>query len=237
MVKLRKRGGDRKSLAPTLLAFGNPALGRQAVGRAGLVTRDERLAPLPEAEREVKALEQLYGASHSKVYVGAEAREERVKSEAGRYRIIHLATHGILDDASPMYSHLLLSRAAGETAEDGLLEAWELMNLNLRADLVVLSACDTARGRVGAGEGMIGLSWALFVAGTPTTVVSQWKVASSSTAQLMVEFHRQLKSELRLTSKPSEAEALRRAVVGLQRDERYRHPFYWAGFVVVGVGF
>ncbi|MET0648679.1 MAG: CHAT domain-containing tetratricopeptide repeat protein [Pyrinomonadaceae bacterium] len=236
MARLRKRG-DNKSLAPTLLAFANPALGQPAAGRVGPLTRDERLAPLPEAEREVKALEQLYGASHSKVYIGAEAREARVKSEAGRYRIIHLATHGILDDASPMYSHLLLSQSAGETAEDGLLEAWELMNLNLRADLVVLSACDTARGHVGAGEGMIGLSWALFVAGTTTTVVSQWKVASSSTAQLMVEFHRHLKSELTLKSKPSEAEALRRAVIKLQADERYRHPFYWAGFVVVGDAF
>jgi CHAT domain-containing protein/tetratricopeptide (TPR) repeat protein len=236
MARLRKRG-DNKSLEPTLLAFANPALSQPAAVPGGAATRDERLLPLPEAEREVKALEQLYGASHSKVYIGAEAREARIKSEAGRYRIIHLATHGILDDASPMYSHLLLSRAAGDTAEDGLLEAWELMNLNLRANLVVLSACDTARGHVGAGEGMIGLSWALFVAGTTTTVVSQWKVASSSTAQLMVEFHRRLKSELRLKSKPSEAEALRQAVIKLQADERYRHPFYWAGFVVVGDGF
>jgi CHAT domain-containing protein/tetratricopeptide (TPR) repeat protein len=237
MARLRKRGGDHKSPAPTLLAFANPALGQTTERQVGLSTRDERLVPLPEAEREVKALGQLYGASHSKVYIGAEAREARVKSEAGRYRIIHLATHGILDDASPMYSHLLLSQSAGDDAEDGLLEAWELMNLNLRADLVVLSACDTARGHVGAGEGMIGLSWALFEAGTTTTVVSQWKVASSSTAQLMVEFHRHLKSELRLKSKPSEAEALRQAVIKLQADDRYRHPFYWAGFVVVGDGF
>ena len=236
MARLRKRG-DNKSPAPTLLAFANPALGQTTAARVGPSKRDERFVPLPEAEIEVKALEQLYGVSHSKVYIGAEARESRVKSEAGRYRIIHLATHGVLDDASPMYSHLLLSQSAGDTAEDGLLEAWELMNLNLRADLVVLSACDTARGHVGAGEGMIGLSWALFVAGTTTTVVSQWKVASSSTAQLMVDFHRHLKSELRLKSKPSEAEALRQAVVKLQADERYRHPFYWAGFVVVGDGF
>jgi CHAT domain-containing protein/Tfp pilus assembly protein PilF len=236
MTKLRKRAGAG-GVAPMLLAFGNPALGQTPAGRAGSSTRDEGLAPLPEAEREVKALEQLYGAARSKVYIGAEAREDRIKSEAGRYRIIHLATHGILDDANPMYSHLLLSQAAGDNTEDGLLEAWELMSLNLRADLVVLSACDTARGHVGAGEGMIGLSWALFVAGTPTTVVSQWKVASSSTAQLMVEFHRQLKSESKLDSKPSEAEALRQAVIRLQADERYRHPFYWAGFVVVGDGF
>ena len=76
-----------------------------------------------------------------------------------------------------------------------MLEARELIKMDLRANLVVLSACETARGRVGRGEGMIGLTWALFVAGALTTVVSQWKVRSDSTAQLMIEFHRQLKSD------------------------------------------
>jgi len=236
MLKLRERR-PKHTRAPTLLAFANPALGPQTLERAGQVLRDENLAPLPEAEKEVKALAQLYGAAQSKVYLGAEAREDRAKAEAGQYNILHLATHGTLNDTSPMYSHLLLSQTAGNDAEDGQLEAWELMNLNLRADLVVLSACDTARGRVGAGEGMIGLSWALFVAGTPTTVVSQWKVASASTAQLMVEFHRNLKPGSHLSAKPSEAAALRQAIIKLQQDERYRHPFYWASFVVVGDGF
>src|SRR5690349_24099913 len=95
-----------------------------------------------------------------------------------------------------MYSYLLLAQSEGDRNEDGLLEAWEIKKLNLKADLVVLSACDTARGRVGAGEGMIGLSWALFVAGSPTSVLSQWKVDSGSTTDLMVEFHRQLKAQL-----------------------------------------
>src|SRR5262249_21662636 len=105
-------------------------------------------------------------------------------------------------------------------------------------DLVVLSACETARGRVGAGEGVIGLTWALFVAGCPRTVVSQWKVESASTTELMVEFHRQIKLRMqRVNASFGAAEALRTAALKLLRSERYRHPFYWAGFVVVGNGF
>jgi CHAT domain-containing protein len=112
------------------------------------------------------------------------------------------------------------------------------MGMDLRADLVVLSACDTARGRFGAGEGVVGLSWAFFVAGTPTTVVSQWKVESVSTEHLMTEFHRNLQSALKNSSqKISEADALRLAVLKLNKNELYRHPFYWAGFIVVGDGF
>src|SRR5262249_40361235 len=144
----------------TLLAFGNPS--------------QSQLTPLPEAEQEVRALEHLYGSHNSKVYVGSEAREARVKDEAGQANILHFATHGTMNNAEPMYSHLVL--AQGDKNEDGLLEAWELMQLDLKAELAVLSACETARGRFGAGEGMIGLTWALFVAGVPSTVVSQWSV-------------------------------------------------------------
>ena len=74
----------------------------------------------------------------------------------------------------------------------GMLEAWELMKLDLTAEMVVLSACQTARGRIGAGEGMIGMSWAVFVAGSPAVVVSQWKVDSDRTMELMIEFHENL---------------------------------------------
>src|SRR5262249_39301301 len=108
--------------------------------------------------------------------------------------------------------------------------------LDLNADLVVLSACETARGRVGKGEGIIGMNWALFVAGCLTTVVSQWKVASASTAELMFDFHRHLKSSGAHGRAMTKAEALRQAALALMRDGKHRHPFYWAGFVVVGDG-
>ena len=110
--------------------------------------------------------------------------------------------------------------------------------MDLKADLVVLSACETARGRVGAGEGVIGLTWALFVAGSPTNIVSQWKVDSTSTTQLMVEFHRNLKNGLSKGKlEPGTAKALQRAAMTLLSTKEYRHPFYWAGFIVMGDGF
>jgi len=237
MVRLRDGKKDSTG-SPTLLAFGNPALGKQTIAQARSVLMDEKLDPLPEAERQVNTLKQIYGAAKSKIYIGAEAREERAKAEAGAYRILHLATHGVLNDVSPMYSRVLLAQPEGDANEDGLLEAWEIMKLDLKADLAVLSACETARGRVGAGEGMIGLSWALFVAGCPTAVVSQWKVESASTTELMLEFHRQLKSQMaKPTGGFSAARALREAALKLQRTDAYRHPFYWAGFVAAGKGF
>ncbi|HEY7180344.1 MAG TPA: CHAT domain-containing protein, partial [Blastocatellia bacterium] len=230
----RQPGGRAETAGYSLLAFGNPAIGKETIERATLALRDENLDPLPEAEQEVKALGRLYGA-HSKVYIGAEASEDRLKAEATQARVLHFATHGILNNASPMYSHLVLSQVAqGDTNEDGLLEAWELMEMDLRADLVVLSACETARGRFGAGEGMVGLSWAMFVAGAPATVVSQWKVESASASALMLDFHQRLIAPSK--AKMTKAEALRQASLKLMKNSGDNHPFYWAGFVLVGDG-
>lgn len=182
-------------------------------------------------------LREIYKPSNSRVYIGKEARERLAKAEMGEYRVLHFATHGVLDNLNPMYSHLVLSLSGDGEGEDGLLHAWEVMRLDLKADMVVLSACETARGRVGAGEGVVGMSWALFIAGSPTTVVSQWNVESSSTTQLMVEFHRLLLSPVApRNSRRSKAEALRQASLTLLRDRRYAHPFYWAGFVMIGDG-
>jgi CHAT domain-containing protein/Tfp pilus assembly protein PilF len=233
--EMRARSDKRRAEAApsTLLALGNPLIGQETVERARLTMRDETLYPLPEAEAEVRALGRLYGARRSKVYIGAEAREDRLKAEAGQARIIHFATHGVLNNAAPLYSYLALAR--GDKNEDGLLEAWELMQLDLRADLAVLSACETARGRTSAGEGVIGLTWSLFVAGAPATVVSQWEVESASTRDLMLNFHRQLQAP-RAAGKLTKAECLRRAALKLMKNPETNHPFYWAGFVLVGDG-
>jgi CHAT domain-containing protein len=241
MTRLRKRPSAQPG-ALTLLAVGNPSLGHQTLERLKSSNRDEKLEPLPEAEREARALGRMYGSDHSKVYVGGEAREDRIKSEAAKFTVLHLATHGILDDASPMYSHLVLAQSeapSGEAnaGEDGLLEAWEMMNLDLQAELVVLSACETARGRVAEGEGVIGMSWALFVAGCPTAMVSQWKVDSASTTELMLAFHKELQNEVKSKGQFNAAQSLRKAAIGLLHGGEYVHPFYWAGFVVVGAWF
>ncbi len=111
-----------------------------------------------------------------------------------------------------------------------MLEAREIADLSLHADLVVLSACQTGSGTFHAGEGIIGLSWALLAAGAPTTVVADWKTDSAATSRLMVDLHR------RLLSGDGKAQALRQAQLDLRRDPRYAHPYYWAAFEVVGDG-
>ena len=239
MEKLGDRRGSSSHSLTTLLALGNPNLSgppREASGES--TRRDESdmgFGPLPEAEKEVKTLARLYGAGNSHAFIGAEAREAVVKTEGPKYEVLHFATHGLLDNRNPMFSYLVLAQTAGDPNEDGLLEAREIVNLDLHAKLAVLSACQTARGWVGAGEGVIGMSWALFVAGVPTTVASQWKVDSASTTSLMIDFHRRLTMK-RANSRDAKAEALRQAALELLRSERYRHPFYWAGFVMVGDG-
>jgi CHAT domain-containing protein len=99
----------------------------------------------------------------------------------------------------------------------------------LNAELTVLSACQTARGKIRSGEGVIGLSWALFAAGCPTTVVSQWDAESAATAKLMIELHR------RLQAGDSTATALQKAQASVRLVETWRHPFYWAPFIALGV--
>jgi CHAT domain-containing protein len=232
--EMTKRRMDQSTAqAPTsLLAVGNSQLrAAENVKRTGSSLRNHNLDPLPEAAEEVQALGRLSGAARSTFYVGNQAREDLVKREAGRASILHFTTHGTLNNASPMYSYLTL--AEGGPNDDGMLEAWELMQLDLKAELAVLSACETARGRIGAGEGMIGFSWAMFTAGVPSIVVSQWKVESAGTRDLMVNFHRALISS---TVTPNKTEALRQAALKLMRNPATSHPFYWAGFVLVGDG-
>jgi CHAT domain-containing protein/uncharacterized protein HemY len=226
---------DKKAV--NLLAFANPLMKREAreTGVTAPANQSNEFSQLSDSEAEVRTIGRLYGPSRSKIYTGAEASEERLKAEASGYRILHLATHGVLNNSSPMYSQVVLSQASSAGQEDGYLEAWEIAQLNLRSELVVLSACETARGRLSAGEGMIGLTWAFFVAGSSATLVSQWKVDEASTSELMLEFHRQLQNSGPNSARPpSKAEALRRATLKLLQSNHYRHPFYWAAFVMIG---
>jgi len=228
MLERTQRHQQTKQATKELLALGDPLIGR-ATSRKASAYRNLSLGALPDAVREVRALSGLYGADHSTVLTGKSARESSLKKLIGEYRIIHLATHGIVDDASPLYSAIVLASAAGDS-DDGLLEMREMREMHLHAALVVLSGCDTARGDVFSGEGVIGMSWALFAAGCPTTVVSQWKAESRSTADLMIAFHRHLRAG------ESKAAALRHARLAVMRNAAWHHPLYWAPFVIVGDG-
>jgi len=208
----------------SLIAFANPVIGRDE-------TLNQDLCPLPEAETEVAEVAAAVRSKLKTVLVGREGDEKSFKALAPTYATIHLATHGVLDNRDPLYSHLLLTKTDGDVENDGSLEAREIMNMHLNADLAVLSACETGNGRISPGEGVIGMSWAFFVAGTRSMVVSQWRVNSASTSQLMKNFYEAL---ARRRDRGNKSEALREASIRLMKDPRYRHPFYWAGFVLVG---
>jgi CHAT domain-containing protein/Tfp pilus assembly protein PilF len=223
----------------TFLGFGNPTTGSESVKGLKESRDNFRFEPLPEAEVEVKSIGELFSGDRRAVYTGGQAGESRFKAEAPNFDIIHLATHGVIDNANPMYSYLLLASADGD-GEDGLLEAREILDLRLRADMVVLSACESARGRIGAGEGVVGLTWAFLGSGARTAVVSQWRVDSEATAAMMEDFY------IRLRTGMSKPEAMRQTVLAMRRgesrlsgrggkfDPRYHHPFYWAAFMVIG---
>lgn len=214
----------------TLLAMGNPTIGVETADRVKAINRSVQLGTMPEAEDEVRSIAHFYDPKNSRILIRSDASEDTLKSESRDFGIIHIAAHGILNDSSPMYSNVALAHGKDQ-AQDGLLEAWEVMNMDLNASMVVLSACETARGKVGAGEGMIGLSWAFFVAGVPSVIVSQWNVNSESTTKLMAEFHKQWRTS---KSHLSKADALRSAALSVMQNPRYSHPHYWASFVVVG---
>lgn len=207
------------------LAFGNPRLSNEIVSRLRVRYRDGKLENLPEAETEVKTIGKFY--ANSKILIGGNATEDFWREEAGNYRILHLATHGLSDGDKPMYSHVLLS---ADGTQDGLIEGREIAEMNLTAEMVVLSACETARGREIDGEGMVGLSWSFAAAGVPTVVASQWKVDSENTSDLMIDFY----SAISRTKQISKAEALRRAALKKLAAEKTGHPFYWAGFAIFG---
>ena len=221
-MALRRQQQNSKE---SLIAFGNPVIDRNENPK-------RNLHALPETEVEVAAIAATNRAQMKKVLVRREADEKTFKTLAPRYATIHLATHGVLDNRDPLNSYLLLTKIDDETENDGLLHAREIIDLNLDADLAVLSACETGNGRISPGEGVIGMSWAFLVAGARSVVVSQWRVNSISTTHLMKDFYQAMARRTDLNGR-NKSEAIREASLRLLKDRRYRHPFYWAGFVLV----
>jgi CHAT domain-containing protein/Tfp pilus assembly protein PilF len=232
----RSREADRD-----LLAFGNPDFSRREEDRlpreffdsnlafSGGLVRGDQLLPLPAAEAEVGAIGGALRSSQSQVYVGKRATEDVFKKEAAHYRILHLATHFLSDDRQPLYSKIVLAQDP-EAGEDGYLQTYEIFNTRLNADLVVLSACNTGLGKLGKGEGLVGISRAFLYAGVPSLLVSLWSVDDVSTSVLMEGFYRYLGKGL------NKKQALQQAKLDYLRTapNDKRDPFYWAPFILVG---
>jgi CHAT domain-containing protein len=225
--------------------------------KTGTGTKLIRLKPLTGAANEINMVSNFYGNEVEKL-TGPNATKAEFQRIAERYRIIHFATHGILNSKRPMDSSIVLESGRPERANDRskintsvkngsdklliisndqLLSAREVMEMRLQAELVVLSACDTAGGGISEGEGMIGLTWAFAAAGVPTIVASQWAVPDKTTADLMEDFHQRLQRySQKDRSVRGTAAALTEAARAIAGKREYRHPYYWAAFIVVGNG-
>ena len=181
--------------------------------------------------READSITALAGARHVRRMLDFDASLDRVvQPDLASYRIVHFATHGLLNNRHPELSGLVFSLVDGHgQPRDGFLPAYEIYNLRLNADLVVLSACQTALGEDIRGEGLVGLTRAFMYAGTSRVVASLWRVPDSATAALMERFYRAMIVEQR---RP--ADALRVAQDSVRAERRWASPYYWAGFTLVG---
>jgi CHAT domain-containing protein len=208
--------------ARDLLAVGNPDF--STLTREG----EGRLEPLPFAAEEVAAVSAKIKNERKLVLTGADAREATVKRELknGAPRVVHLATHGLVDAAEPERSSVVL--ASGDD-DDGYFHTLEILGTPTRCRLVVMSACESARGKVSRGEGVIGLSRAFLASGAGSVVASLWAVSDESTAELMKTFYERM-----LGKKRSASRALNEARLALIETDKYSHPFYWSPFVVTG---
>jgi CHAT domain-containing protein len=153
-----------------------------------------------------------------------------LKSAIGPYRIVHFATHSILNNEHPELSGIVLSlvNTRGQT-QDGFLRVHGICSLKLSAQLVVLSACQTALGKDVKGEGLIGLTRAFMYAGAPRIVSSLWEVDSTATAELMTRFYNKM-----LKDKLAPAAALREAQISMLNETQWKSPYYWAAFALQG---
>ncbi len=209
---LEKRQKPGKIRGDEILLFGNPTMPNW--GR-------EVLPTLNGSENEVKAIAGKFQAGYQ---IGAEASEHAFKSNGRKKRLLHLATHGISFDASPLESFVALAPGNGE---DGQLTAAEILEMQFAADLVVLSACETGLGKI-SGDGVEGLARSFMASGVPSLVVSLWNVDDEATKELMLAFYGNLEKGM------DKAESLRQAQLKIMRTPKWRHPKYWAAFVLYG---
>ncbi len=189
------------------------------------------LAELPGTASEVKEISQLFASKKflSELAIGKDANETKVKQGGLKnFSYVHFATHGIVDETNPELSRIYLNSTT--TSEDGNLYAGEIYNMQLNADLVTLSACQTGLGKISKGEGVIGLSRALVYAGSKNIVVSFWSVADQSTANLMKVFYHQVLNNTQVNF----SKALRAAKLTLIHEKKYAAPYYWGPFILIG---
>jgi CHAT domain-containing protein/Flp pilus assembly protein TadD len=199
-----------------VLVVGNPTMPMLKIGETAT-----QLSPLPGSEEEALAIASLL---NTKPLIGNQATKVHIVQQLPRMRVVHLATHGLLDDIKELGVPGVIALAPSEN-DDGFLSSGDILNLKLNAELVVLSACHTGQGQI-TGDGVLGLSRSLITSGVPSVIVSLWAVPDAPTALLMTEFYRHL------SENPDKAQALRRAM--LTTMEQHPEPINWAAFTLIG---
>jgi CHAT domain-containing protein/tetratricopeptide (TPR) repeat protein len=221
----RARGADVQVSAKTTDSEVTRAAADAGIMRDGVIPR------LVFTAAEAREIAAIVPASRRRIYTGFEAtKQAALDSGLASYRILHFATHGIVDDTHPALSGLLLSLYDRKGREvDGFLRLNDIFQMQLGADLVVLSGCRTGLGKEVRSEGMVGLARGFLYAGAQKVVVTLWNIDDRATAELMSRFYRGM-----LRENLSPADALRRAQASIRRDPRWAHPYYWAAFTYIG---
>jgi CHAT domain-containing protein len=223
-----KTAGATRGLGLGLESAVNDVAGAPAQPSEGL-----QLARLNGTRAEAEEIGKIgrAGGSQPDLWIDLNASEDNIRDrDVTSYRVVHIATHGLLDAERPQFTGVVLSLVGNKT-NDGFLRTDEIFNLKLGAPLVMLSACETGLGKEKRGEGVIGLTRAFMYAGAPTVGVSLWSVADKSTADLMTDFYKRLLSSRNPVSASS---AMREAQLTMIAGKKYSAPFYWAPFVLVG---
>lgn len=223
LLKRPKSNGPNKNLSE-LLSFAPDFASDKMIASSDIVRGE--LSKLPGAFEEVNVLKDIFTGL---TFLREEASETNFVKNAQEYDIIHLATHAIVNDEKPELSRLVFDLSA-DTINDGYLHAYEIYNLDLNAQLVTLSACNTGFGKIQKGEGVMSLSRAFAYAGVPATVVSLWPASDKSTPELMTYFYQNLKDG---QAKDVALNNARKQYLSTAKGKA-RHPFYWGGFVLIG---
>ena len=224
--------GRNATLDPWLDAPSSAGLLTRSAADVGLSRNGElRLPRLPFTRREADAILAVTPEGAGKKAVDFDAsRATATSPQLSQYRIVHFATHGLLDSVHPELSGLVFSMVdKNGRPQNGFLELQDIYNLNLPADLVVLSACETGLGKEISGEGLVGLTRGFMYAGASRVVASLWKVSDVGTAALMAGFYTAMEKD----ALPPAA-ALRAAQVQMWKQKRWRSPYYWAAFQIQG---
>jgi len=225
--RIRRGSGALKTNQPSE----NAKIAKQALRDAGFLEEGSPLGRLPFSRQEAEWISALTPPSDTLKALGFKANLATVTSgELSRYRILHFATHGLVNPKRPYLSGLLLSLVDEQgKPQDGFLSLNQIYNLNLPADLVFLSACQTAMGKEVKGEGIVGLTRAFMYAGTPRVIASLWKVDDAATAEMVKLFY-----EAMLKQKRRPSAALQLAQLRMSKHQLWNSPYYWAGFILQG---